>query len=153
MILRRSSDYNMKFKLEYSQIVRRKLKILKQYLSEQYGEDFAKSAIKRITSRARELQDNPELVVAVLLQKTFRENIIRRKKGNAEIGIPLISYTTCTLSFPASSSKRSIIILSAFIVAERPSFLICLVSFKNIAISSRPSESAMMRLSSGSFSS
>ena len=51
----------MKFKLEYSQIVRRKLKILKQYLSEQYSEDFAKSAIKRITSRARELQDNPEL--------------------------------------------------------------------------------------------
>lgn len=63
----------MKFKLEYSQIVRRKLKILKQYLSEQYGEDFAKSAIKRITSRARELQDNPEFGVAVLLQKLLEK--------------------------------------------------------------------------------
>ena len=73
MILRRSSDYNMKFKLEYSQIVRRKLKILKQYLSEQYGEDFAKSAIKRITSRARELQDNLEFGVAVLLQKLLEK--------------------------------------------------------------------------------
>ena len=66
----------MKFKLEYSQIVRRKLKILKQYLSEQYGEDFAKSAIKRITSRARELQDNPELVVAVWLQKLLEKIIL-----------------------------------------------------------------------------
>ena len=53
----------MKYKLEYSQIVRRKMKVLKKYLSEQYGEDFAKSAIKRITARARELQDNPELGV------------------------------------------------------------------------------------------
>ena len=47
--------------MEYSQIVRRKLKALKLFLSEQYGEDLAKSAIKRITDRARELQDNPEL--------------------------------------------------------------------------------------------
>ncbi len=51
----------MKYKLEYSQIVCRKLKALKLYLSEQYGEDFAKSAVKKITDRARELQDNPEL--------------------------------------------------------------------------------------------
>ncbi len=54
-------DYRMKYKLEYSQIVRRKLKALKLYLSEQYGEDLAKSAIKKITDRARDLQDNPEL--------------------------------------------------------------------------------------------
>ena len=40
----------MKYKLEYSQIVRRKLKTLKLYLSEQYGEDLAKSAIKKITA-------------------------------------------------------------------------------------------------------
>ncbi len=51
----------MRLRLEYSQIVRRKLKNLKLYLSEQYGEEFAKSAVKKITDRARELQDNPEL--------------------------------------------------------------------------------------------
>ena len=54
-------DHSMKYKLEYSQIVRRKLKALKLYLSEQYGGDLAKSAVKKITDRARELQDNPEL--------------------------------------------------------------------------------------------
>lgn len=53
----------MKYKLEYSQIVRRKLKSLKLYLSEQYGEDFAKSAVKKITDRARVLQDNPDIGV------------------------------------------------------------------------------------------
>ncbi len=53
----------MKYKLEYSQIVRRKLKTLKLYLLEQYGEDFAKSAVKKIIDGTRELQDNPELGV------------------------------------------------------------------------------------------
>ncbi len=53
----------MKYKLEYSQIVRRKLKALKIYLSEQYGEDLAKTAVKRITDQARELQKNPDLGV------------------------------------------------------------------------------------------
>ena len=61
MISRRSLDCNMKYKLEYSQIVRRKLKSLKLYLSEQYGEDLAKSAMKRITDSARDLQKNPDL--------------------------------------------------------------------------------------------
>ena len=56
-------DCNMKYKLEYSQIVRRKLKALKLYLSEQYGEDLAKTAVKRITDRARELQKNSDLGV------------------------------------------------------------------------------------------
>ena len=56
-------DCNMKYKLEYSQIVRRKLKALKLYLSEQYGEDLAKTAVKKITDRARELQKNSDLGV------------------------------------------------------------------------------------------
>ncbi len=51
----------MKYNLEYSQIVRRKLKSLKLYLTEQYGEDLAKSAVKKITDGARDLQKNPEL--------------------------------------------------------------------------------------------
>ena len=53
----------MKYKLEYSQIVRRKLKSLKLYLSEQYGEDLAKAAVKKITDRARDLQENPDIGV------------------------------------------------------------------------------------------
>ena len=53
----------MKYKLEYSQIVRRKLKSLKRYLSEQYGEEFAKTVVRRIMDTARGLQDNPELGV------------------------------------------------------------------------------------------
>jgi plasmid stabilization system protein ParE len=53
----------MKYKLEYSQIVRRKLKNLKLYLTEQYGEELAKTAIKKITNRARDLQKNPDLGV------------------------------------------------------------------------------------------
>ncbi len=55
----------MKYKLEYSHIVRRKLKSLKTYLTDQYGEDFAKTVIKRITDRARELQMNPDLGVGL----------------------------------------------------------------------------------------
>lgn len=58
----------MKYKLEYSQIVRRRLKALKLYLSEQYGEDLAKSAVKKITDRARELQDNPELGISLAVK-------------------------------------------------------------------------------------
>ena len=51
----------MKYKLEYSQIVKRKLKSLKKHLSAQYGEEFAKKSVKKITNRARDLQANPEL--------------------------------------------------------------------------------------------
>jgi hypothetical protein len=51
----------MKYKLEYSLIVRRKLKSLKLYLSECYGEEFARSSLKIITDRARELQKNSDL--------------------------------------------------------------------------------------------
>ncbi len=53
----------MKYKLEYSQIVRRKLKSMKVFLTEQYGEVFAKTAVKKITDRARDLQKNPDLGV------------------------------------------------------------------------------------------
>ena len=63
MLLRRSLDCNMKYKLEYSQIVRRKLKTLKLYLTEQYGEELAKTAVKKITDRARDLQTNPDMGV------------------------------------------------------------------------------------------
>lgn len=51
----------MRYKLEYSQIVRKKLKSLKIFLTEQYGEEFSHESIKKITSRARELQKNPDL--------------------------------------------------------------------------------------------
>lgn len=70
----------MKYHLEYSQIVRRKLKSLKLYLAEQYGEDFAKKAVKRITDRARELQKNPDLGVDLSVKyeidTDFRELLV-----------------------------------------------------------------------------
>ncbi len=48
-----------KYKLEYSQIVRRKLKNLRSYLVAEYGEDVSKKSIKRITDAARSLQEYP----------------------------------------------------------------------------------------------
>ena len=41
------------YKLEYSQIVRRKLKSLRAYLKAEYGEEVAKKSIKKITDAAR----------------------------------------------------------------------------------------------------
>lgn len=55
----------MKLKLAYSQIVRRKLHSLKLYLSQQYGEEFARKSVKTITDRARDLQKSPELGLAL----------------------------------------------------------------------------------------
>lgn len=51
----------MKYKLEYSQTVRRKLKTLKMYLTEQYGEETAKVSVRKITDKARTLQNNPDI--------------------------------------------------------------------------------------------
>ncbi len=53
----------MKLKLAYSQIVRRKLQSLKLYLSQHYGEEFARKSVKKITDRARDLQNSPDLGV------------------------------------------------------------------------------------------
>ncbi len=53
----------MKYRLEYSQIVRRKIKLLKSYLSEQYDKDFAITSVRELMHTARKLQDNPELGV------------------------------------------------------------------------------------------
>ena len=44
------------YKLEYSQIVRRKLKSLRAYLKAEYGEEVSKKSIKIITDAARGLQ-------------------------------------------------------------------------------------------------
>ena len=51
----------MKYKVEYSKIVERKLKTMKSCLTEQYGEEVAKSSVKTITDRVRDLQENPDL--------------------------------------------------------------------------------------------
>ena len=53
----------MKYKLEYSQTVRRKLKNLKMYLTEQYGEESTKVSVRKITDKARTLQKNPDIGV------------------------------------------------------------------------------------------
>ena len=49
----------MNYKLEYSQIVRRKMKSLKDYLTTEYGLDTATETLKKITSAAKGLQKYP----------------------------------------------------------------------------------------------
>ena len=50
----------MKFKVEYSQIVRRKMKALKKYLTEQFDQDTAIKGLKAITKAAKGLADFPQ---------------------------------------------------------------------------------------------
>lgn len=50
----------MKLKVEYSQIVRRKMKALKKYLTEQFDQDTAAKGLKVITKAARGLADFPQ---------------------------------------------------------------------------------------------
>lgn len=52
-------------KLEYSQVVRRKLKALRVRLTDEFGSEAAGKALKRITDAARGLEDFAEKGVAV----------------------------------------------------------------------------------------
>lgn len=52
-------------KLEYSQIVRRKLKALRVRLTDEFGSEAAGKALKRITEAARGLEDFAEKGVSV----------------------------------------------------------------------------------------
>ena len=52
-------------KLEYSQVVRRKLKALRVRLTDEFGSETAEKALKRITDAARGLEDFAEKGVAV----------------------------------------------------------------------------------------
>lgn len=56
MILKRSWGYCNLKKLEYSQIVRRKLKELKAELADKYGNEFASKSIKEMTTALRRLE-------------------------------------------------------------------------------------------------
>lgn len=56
MILKRSWGYCNLRKLEYSQIVRRKLKELKAELADKYGNEFASKSIKEMTTALRRLE-------------------------------------------------------------------------------------------------
>lgn len=56
MILKRSWGYCNLRKLEYSQIVRRKLKELKAELVDKYGNEFASKSIKEMTTALRRLE-------------------------------------------------------------------------------------------------
>jgi len=49
----------MKYKIEYSQIVRQKMKELKENLTEQFGAKPASKGIKAITGSVRQLSDFP----------------------------------------------------------------------------------------------
>lgn len=55
----------MKYKIEYSQIVRRKMKILKSYLTEQFDSEVAIKGITSITKAVRRLEKFPESGVAL----------------------------------------------------------------------------------------
>ena len=55
----------MKLRVEYSQIVRRKMKALKKYLTEQFDKDTAIKGLKAITNAARKLADFPNKGEAV----------------------------------------------------------------------------------------
>ena len=55
----------MKLKVEYSTIVRDKMKDLKQYLTESFGNKVAVNVLKKITFALRSLSDFPEKGVSV----------------------------------------------------------------------------------------
>lgn len=55
----------MKMKVEYSQIVKRKMKALKNHLTEQFGSETAGKGMKMITKIARKLADFPQMGEAI----------------------------------------------------------------------------------------
>ncbi|MBE5858478.1 MAG: hypothetical protein E7296_13065 [Lachnospiraceae bacterium] len=55
----------MIYKLEYSQIARKKLRSLKKALTEEYGEHAAKEQLTKLTGAARLLERNPNMGVAI----------------------------------------------------------------------------------------
>ena len=55
----------MKYKIEYSQIVRQKMKELKENLTEQFGVKTASKGMKAITESVRQLSDFPLKGVSV----------------------------------------------------------------------------------------
>lgn len=82
------------YKLEYSQIVRRKLKSLRAYLKAEYGEEVAKKSIKKITDAARGLQKLPnkgvELALASECDYIVTYNL-KDFKRTEELGIKAIT--------------------------------------------------------------
>ncbi len=50
----------MTYKLEYTQIVRKKLHLLKEYLTNEYGAKVSNKILKKITTAARGFQKYPE---------------------------------------------------------------------------------------------
>lgn len=54
-------------KVEYSQIVRNKLKTLRTHLTEEFGSEVSKRSLKKITDAARGLGEFPEKGISVAL--------------------------------------------------------------------------------------
>lgn len=52
-------------KVEYSQIVRRKLKALRAQLTREFGSEVSRKSLKQITDAARGLENFPEKGVSV----------------------------------------------------------------------------------------
>ena len=69
----------MIYKLEYSQIARKKLRSLKKALTEEYGEHAAKEQLTKLTGAARLLERNPQTIGA-------------NKAGHTDTVCPVIFY-------------------------------------------------------------
>ncbi len=51
----------MRYKVEYSQTVRQKIKTLKSYLTDFFGDEIAKKGIKTVTDNIKKLGQYPEI--------------------------------------------------------------------------------------------
>ena len=57
--------FSMKFKIEYSKIVKRKMKALKKYLTDEFGAETARAGIKTVMKSIKQLSDHPEKGISV----------------------------------------------------------------------------------------
>ena len=82
----------MKYKVEYSQIVRRKMKNLKKYLTDNFGEEKSKKGIKAITSSVKGLGDFPDKGISVAEMFDEREDFMYKLFGISSESEESIDY-------------------------------------------------------------
>lgn len=82
----------MKYKVEYSWIVRRKMKNLKKYLTDNFGEEKAKKGIKAITSSVKGLGDFPDKGISVAEMFDEREDFMYKLFGISSESEESIDY-------------------------------------------------------------
>ena len=82
----------MKYKVEYSQIVRRKMKNLKKYLTDSFGEEKAKMGFMAITSSVKGLGDFPDKGISVAEMFDEREDFMYKLFGISSESEESIDY-------------------------------------------------------------